>query len=139
VLGGVVKVLADWDWAQRPAAVTSMPSRSHPELITGLARRIADIGQIPYLGALDYAVGDSREAADPDGQRQQNSAQRLHAVWDAFSVPASVRDGIALTGGPVLLVDDRIDSGWSLTVAAMLLRQAGAAGVLPFVLAATGG
>jgi ATP-dependent DNA helicase RecQ len=157
VLGGVVKVLADWDWAQRPAAVTSMPSRSHPDLVTGLARRIADIGQIPYLGALDYAVGDSREAGDPDGQRQedslgqqngagqqnsarqQNSAQRLHAVWDAFSVPASVRDGIARTRGPVLLVDDRIDSGWSLTVAAMLLRQAGAAGVLPFVLAATAG
>jgi ATP-dependent DNA helicase RecQ len=38
-------------------------------------------------------------------------------------------------GGPVLLVDDRVESGWTMTVAAMLIRQAGAPAVLPFTLA----
>jgi ATP-dependent DNA helicase RecQ len=38
----------------------------------------------------------------------------------------------------MLLVDDVADSGWTLTVAAMLLRRAGAPAVLPLVLATTG-
>ena len=35
----------------------------------------------------------------------------------------------------MLLVDDVLDTGWTMTVAARLLRHAGAAAVLPFVLA----
>jgi ATP-dependent DNA helicase RecQ len=46
---------------------------------------------------------------------------------------------VAAAGGPVLLIDDRIESGWTMTVAARLLRQAGAAAVLPLVLAVTTG
>jgi ATP-dependent DNA helicase RecQ len=40
-------------------------------------------------------------------------------------------------GGPVLLVDDQADTGWTITVAAKLLREAGAPAVLPLVLAVT--
>ncbi|MGO8957545.1 MAG: DEAD/DEAH box helicase [Streptosporangiaceae bacterium] len=137
MVAAVVKVLADWDWAQRPTAVAAMPSRSHPDMVTGFARRIAGIGRMPYIGALEFAADHSREASEPDAQ--QNSAQRLLAVWGRFSVPEAVREGIARADGPVLLVDDRIDSGWSLTVAAMMLRQAGARAVLPLVLATTAG
>jgi ATP-dependent DNA helicase RecQ len=39
--------------------------------------------------------------------------------------------------GPVLVVDDRVDTGWTMTVAAKLLRDAGAPAVLPFALATT--
>ena len=39
----------------------------------------------------------------------------------------------------MLVVDDRIETGWTMTVAARLLRQAGAPAVLPFVLAVTAG
>jgi ATP-dependent DNA helicase RecQ len=38
----------------------------------------------------------------------------------------------------VLLVDDLVDSRWTMTVAARALRLAGAAGVLPFALAVAG-
>jgi ATP-dependent DNA helicase RecQ len=37
----------------------------------------------------------------------------------------------------VLLVDDRIETGWTMTVAARLLRQAGVPAVLPLALAVT--
>jgi ATP-dependent DNA helicase RecQ len=37
----------------------------------------------------------------------------------------------------VLLVDDVADSGWTLTMAARVVRAAGAADVLPFALAST--
>lgn len=39
--------------------------------------------------------------------------------------------------GPVLLVDDVTDTGWTLTMAARVLRAAGAPQVLPFALAST--
>jgi ATP-dependent DNA helicase RecQ len=130
----MVQVLASWDWKQRPAGVVAMPSRTRPELITSLGRRIAAIGRLPYLGALGYATEDG------PGQRRHNSAQRLATLWRALVVPDDLRAALASHGdGPVLLVDDQIDTGWTMTVAAMLLRDAGAPAVLPLALAVTTG
>ncbi|MGE5287792.1 MAG: RecQ family ATP-dependent DNA helicase [Micromonosporaceae bacterium] len=130
LFGAVVKVLAAWDWPQRPAAVVTLPSRTRPGLIAGLGRRIAETGRLPYAGALSYTGGG------PPG-RQHNSAQRLRAVWESLAIPDPLRAAVMEHGGPVLAVDDRIESGWTMTVAAKLLREAGATAVLPFVLAVT--
>jgi ATP-dependent DNA helicase RecQ len=54
-------------------------------------------------------------------------------------VPDEVRDALGGLDGPVLAVDDRVDTGWTMTVAARLLREAGAPAVLPVVLAVTAG
>ena len=131
LVGAVVKVLAAWDWAQRPAGVATLPSRTRPRLVESLGRRIAEIGRLPYLGALAYtgAAHPGRPA------RQSNSAQRLSALWPLLAVPGPLRDAAAGLGGPVLLVDDRVETGWTMTIAAKLLREAGAAAVLPLVLA----
>ncbi|MGX5695678.1 DEAD/DEAH box helicase [Agromyces soli] len=127
VLDGCVRVLAEWDWAERPAAVVSMPSRSKPQLVDSLARGIAEIGRLPYLGALEPVEGG------PSGGPGGNSAFRLAGVWGRFSAAH-----LELPAGPVLLVDDQADSRWTLTVAARTLREAGASEVLPFVLALRG-
>ena len=127
VVAAVVTVLAGWGWSVRPAAVVAMPSRRRPLLVDNLAWRIAEIGRLPYLGRL----------AGVPGPRRLNSAQWLAALWPAFTVPDEVGGRLAGLGGPVLLVDDRIDTRWTVTVAARLLRGAGAAGVLPFALAVT--
>ena len=37
----------------------------------------------------------------------------------------------------MLLVDDMTDTGWTLTMAARVVREAGASEVLPFALAST--
>jgi ATP-dependent DNA helicase RecQ len=130
----LVKVLASWDWKQRPAAVVTMPSRTRPELITSLGQRIGAIGRLPYLGALGYATDDG------PGPRRHNSAQRLAALWRALTVPSDLSDALkANDAGPVLLIDDQIDTGWTMTVAARLLRDAGAPAVLPLALAVTTG
>ncbi|MEU6857423.1 DEAD/DEAH box helicase [Glycomyces sp. NPDC046736] len=123
VFGAVVKVLASWDWTERPAAVVSMGSLSRPRLVDGLAERIARLGRMEYLGAL----GRSPEAVS--GAHRANSAQRLRQVLDAFTVDFPV------PASSVLLVDDVRDSGWSMTVAAMRLRRAGASAVYPLALA----
>jgi ATP-dependent DNA helicase RecQ len=122
VLDACVKVLAGWPWAARPVGVVGIGSRTRPHQLAHLARRIAEIGRLPLLGV-----------AEPVGPRPEpsaNSAQRLAGVWDGFTIP-----DLADVGGPVLLVDDVIDSGWTATVVARLLRRAGAPAVLPFALA----
>ena len=126
----VVQVLAAWDWEKRPVAVVTMPSRTRPSLITGLGERIAGTGRLEYLGQLDYAGGESPG-------RQHNSAKRLAALTRSLTVPGSLREAVARIGGPVLLVDDLADTGWTMTFAAKLLRECGAEAVLPLALAVT--
>jgi ATP-dependent DNA helicase RecQ len=133
VVAAAIKVLAAWDWAQRPAGVLTLPSRTRPRLIASLGRQLAGVGRLPYLGALAYA------AKDGPGPPRHNSAQRLSSLWHAFEVPGDVRDAVSGLDGPVLVVDDRIETGWTMTVAARLLREAGAQAVLPLALAVTAG
>ena len=126
----MIEVLAGWDWAERPAAVVAMPSRTRQLLIASLASEIARIGRIPDLGSLGYSG-----SASPG--RQYNSAQRLRAVWDSIVVPAAIGTELARLDGPVLVVDDVVETGWTMTVTAVRLREAGASAVLPLALVTT--
>ena len=96
--------------------------------MASLAERISTIGRLPLLGHLD--VRDT-------GERQANSARRLAQVWRALEVGPTLAERLSTVDGPVLVVDDRLDTGWTMTVAAKLLRDAGAPSVLPFALATT--
>ncbi|MGA5095799.1 RecQ family ATP-dependent DNA helicase [Streptomyces lavendulocolor] len=145
VVDAVVRVLADWargpgGWASgapdappRPAGVVTVASHGRPQLVGSLGRRIAEVGRMPLLGSVEYVP----EAADARISRT-NSAQRVLGLHRALTVPPELAGDLASAGGPVLLVDDLSDSGWTLAVAARLLRRAGAEGVFPLVLAVQG-
>ncbi|MET3984997.1 RecQ family ATP-dependent DNA helicase [Streptomyces sp. PvR034] len=142
VAQAVVAVLADWargpgGWASgapgapaRPVGVVSLPSRSKPLLIGSLAARIAEVGRMPLLGALEYT-----DQVPEFGLPSSNSAQRVRGLHQALTVPPALAARLEEAPGPVLLVDDRAESGWTLAVAARLLRRAGAKEVFPLVLA----
>ena len=132
LLKACVGVLHDWGWAERPTGVIALPSRSHPHLVSSLARGLGEIGRLPLIGTLDLVDGG------PVGAAGGNSAFRLAGVWGRVAVSAELAATIASTPGPVLLVDDVADSRWTITVAAQALRQAGAEAVLPFTLATAG-
>jgi ATP-dependent DNA helicase RecQ len=132
LLRACVPILRDWDWAARPVGVVSVPSRRRPVLVESLARGLSEIGRLPYLGQLDLVHGG------PTGETGGNSAFRLAGVCGRLAVGAELASALRGLDGPVLLVDDVADSRWTLTVAAQTLRQAGAAAVLPFVLALEG-
>ena len=69
-----------------------------------------------------------------DNEPQKNQQNRFHQCRNldgVFEVSGGIPDA------PVLLVDDVIDSGWTVTVLAALLRQAGSSSVYPVALAAT--
>ena len=125
--GPVLAVLDAW----RPSVdgVVAVASASRPRLVEHLAAGAARHLGVPVVGRVAPRVGIL------PGRHDVNSATRLAGVWGrlALDLPAATADG--LPGRSVLLVDDRTDSGWTLTVAAHLLREAGAAAVLPLVLA----
>jgi ATP-dependent DNA helicase RecQ len=129
VRAGVVALLKRWDWVQRPTWVSWIPSARHEAVVEELARNIAEIGRLALVPALRRA----REAP-PQGQLA-NSAHRLANVWGALELDPAGPGPAGLPSGPGLLVDDTWDSGWTMTVAAALLRGAGADAVLPLVLA----
>lgn len=125
LLAACIRVLADWRWAERPVAVASVPSRQRPIFVDSLARGFADAGRLPYLGSLGLLGGG------PSGEPGGNSAFRLATVWGRFGVG----EVVVPVGQPVLLVDDLVDSRWTMTVAGAVLRDAGASAVLPFAAA----
>ncbi|MCS6711714.1 ATP-dependent DNA helicase RecQ [Brachybacterium sp. EF45031] len=132
----VVRVLAGWDWQERPAGVIAVPSMSRPRLVGSLAQGLATVGRLPLLPPLQLTE-QALQAGRP--RSSGNSAFRLAAVASRLSVGEDLAAALAdLDGAPVLLVDDVIDSRWTLTVAAHLLRRAGSGPVLPLALAQVG-
>ena len=126
VFAAVVDVLREWargenPWSARPVGVVAVASRSRPRLVASLADRIATVGRLPLLGTVGVAEHQDGRA---------NSAQRVLALYGAFTPPV-----LPALAGPVLLVDDYVDSGWTATLVARELRLAGAPAVFPLVLA----
>ena len=114
-------------WAPTPAPtwVTCVPSRAHPELVPDFSRRLAERLGLPFKPVV------SKVRDNQPQKRQQNRFHQCRNLDGAFSVADSVPQG------PVLLVDDMVDSAWTLTVVAVLLRQAGSGQVWPVALAQT--
>jgi len=119
----LVDVLVRWskEWGQRPAAVVPVPSRSRPRRVLGMAEHLAAVGRLPLLDPL-------RVHGPPPGP-DSASATRVRHLLDTLTRDPSER----LPPGPVLLIDDVARTGWTLTVAAALLRDGGAGPVLPLV------
>ena len=128
VVAAAVKVLASWDWDTRPKAVLALDSDRHPLLISSLAGELARLGRLTDLGILRYAPERRPVTA-------ANSAYRVAALDGGWLPPDP--EAIVAAGGPVLLVDDLSDTGWTLTMAARVVRAAGAPEVLPFAMAST--
>ncbi len=121
---GLAAVMKRWDWVERPTSVTYVPSRSHPVLVRSIAERIASLGKLPLVEALTRIRPD-----DPPQRAMANSWRQCANVVDAFAADAS-----DLPPGPVLLVDDTLSSGWTMTTAGEALLTAGSGPVLPLVL-----
>lgn len=116
-----------WRPTPSPTWITAIPSNRHPILVPDFAARLAQKLGIPFQSVLQR-VGEA-----PEQKTMQNSAMQAHNVVETLSINQS------LPAGPVLLVDDIIDSGWTLTIAGYLLRTHGSGLVYPFTLAqATG-
>ena len=116
-----------WQPEPAPEWVAHVPSLRLPELVPDFASRLA---QSLGLACKDVVV--KVRHTEPQ-KSMQNSQQQYRNVRDAFEIRGEV------PSGPVLLVDDMVDSRWTLTIVGLLLLDAGAGPVLPFALADTAG
>lgn len=116
-------MVRNWPRASEPEWVTCVPSLRHPDLVPDFAARLAGALELPFAPVL--VKTESR----PEQKTMENSARQAANVWGSFAVKAKP------SPAPVLLVDDIVDSGWTFTVAAWLLRKRGSGEVWPLALA----
>jgi ATP-dependent DNA helicase RecQ len=118
------KMIAEWgvvlNW------VSYGPSLGKPELVKDFARRLA---QKLGLDCIESLVDVDKDR--PPQKEMQNSPQQALNMDGAFVIAPNVE----FPKGPVLLVDDIVDSGWTLTVAGYLLRADRVESVVPMALA----
>jgi ATP-dependent DNA helicase RecQ len=119
----VLQVLGEW----RPDvdAIGFVESARRPALLNDLASGLARHLGVPIVAR--WSIADS--SVPPDAGAA-NSAHRIAAVSRRFRLVTKE----PLDGRRVLLLDDLVVTGWTLTLAAVALRQAGAAVVLPLAL-----
>ena len=118
----VIEVLRDWQ--PHVDGIVVVESATRPILVADLADGLSRFLKKPLVGT--WAIADP--TVEP-GRGAMNSAQRVAAVGRRSRLEGEI------PSGPVLLVDDLVVTGWSLTLAARAIREAGATGVLPLTLA----
>lgn len=128
VAGAAELVRTAWSPNPPPEWVTCLAgSPAAAGLLAAFAARLADQLGLPFVPAV------SQVRPITDQRTMQNSAQQVRNVLGAFEVAGEV------PSGPVLLVDEMVDSRWTLTVVGVALREAGSGPVLPLALARAGG
>jgi ATP-dependent DNA helicase RecQ len=122
-----VRLVREWSPQPAPIWVTCIPSLRRPDLVPDFTRRLAAALQLPFHRTLEKTEGR------PEQKTMANSSQQARNVDGSLRIC-----GEPLLAGPVLLVDDLVDSRWTLTVGAWLLRSHGTGEVFPLVLALAG-
>lgn len=118
-------IMFRWKAEATPKWLTCVPSTRHPDLVPSFARRLAEKLSIPFHPVV------SRIKDTPPQKELENSVFQCRNLDGAFKITGEV------PAGPVFLIDDLIDSGWTVTVVSALLREAGSGPVLPVVLASS--
>lgn len=123
LVAACVEMYGNWKPAKKPTWVTCVPSLRHPDLVPGFARRFAAAVGLPFVPC----VVKIRETEEQ--KKQANSFMQQNNLISVFGLSGNVPQG------DCLLIDDMVDSKWTLTIVSAILRQAGVASVTPMVLA----
>lgn len=120
---GAFEMIQRWQPQPFPTWVTCVPSLNRPDLVPNFAQRLADQLNLPFQPVI------RKIHQTPPQKEMNNSYQQAHNLDGAFAI--DTWEGIK---GTVFLVDDMVDSRWTFTVIAALLRQAGSGSVFPLAL-----
>ena len=118
-----VEMLQAWSPDPAPQWLTCIPSLNYPELVADFAERLANALGLPFVPCIEKSRANSQQ------KFMENSYQQVKNLDGAFTVTDQCLDR------ECLLIDDIVDSRWTLTVASALLRRAGCRAVYPMALA----
>lgn len=127
LVAACVQMVRHWNPQPKPTWVTCVPSLRHPDLVPNFSKRLAAALGLPFHMVI--AKTDDR----PEQKTMANSTQQARNIDGSLSL-----NNQPIPHGPVVLVDDMVDSRWTLTVAAWLLRKSGSGDVWPMALSQTG-
>lgn len=114
-----------WEGIDHIDAVAAVPSLRRPKLVKEFAEKIANKLQVPFLDII-------RKPNQTEEQKyMENSSMQAKNAYYAFKIDTIVKYE------NILLIDDMVDSGWTLTVCGALLKRSGASKVFPYALAST--
>jgi ATP-dependent DNA helicase RecQ len=117
-------MVTEWRPDPAPAWLTYVPSVDGGGAVADLAVRLAGRLGIACVAAVAKVRYTSKQ------KTMQNSHQQVVNLLGAFATTE-------VLPGPVLLLDDMVDSRWTFTVVGSLLREAGSGPVYPVALADT--
>ncbi len=124
LIQAVVEMIVErWRPDPAPEWVTCVPSVRQPALVSDFAERTAELLRLPSIDIIDKIIDNEPQKS------QQNRYHQCNNLDGVFRIAESPPET------PVLLVDDVIDSGWTMTILAFLLRKAGSGPVYPVALA----
>lgn len=122
----MVKMIQSMAIVQQPRWLTYVPSPRHPTLVKNFAHKLANALDIHCSDAITIAI------EKPAQKNMENSFRRSENLDGAFAI-----DPTLVYIDPVLLLDDAVDSGWTFTVAAALLKREKSGKVYPIALTST--
>ena len=126
LVDATIEMIRDrWRPSPPPTWITCVPSRKNPNLVPDYAKRLATALGLPFTPAVVKTRDNNPQ------KEQQNRYHQCQNLDGVFAIQGSIPIG------PVLLVDDVVDSGWTLTVIAALLQQEGSGPVWPLALASS--
>lgn len=128
LVDAVVEMIVE-RWAPEPLPewVTCVPSNNHRTLVPDFAQRVANRLDIQFRPVIRKIKENSPQ------KLMQNRFYQCNNLDGVFCIDTITE------AGSVLLIDDIVDSGWTLTVLSALLKQAGSGAIFPLALATTAG
>lgn len=117
-----VKMYREWNPVPKPVWVTSVPSLNNPSLVSDFAERFAEATGLKYVECIRKV-----KITEPQ-KNMENSIYQQNNIINAFEVVNPLKEDC-------LLIDDMVDSKWTVTVIAAMLRKKGVKSVTPMALA----
>lgn len=126
LVGATIDLIKNrWNELEEIDFVVAIPSLRRPHLVKSFAQRVAEELNVEFLDIIIKPV------ETPEQKTMENTNMQAKNAYNAFEV---IESGNL---GNILLIDDMIDSGWTLTVCGALLKRNGANKVYPYALAST--
>ncbi|QDV87391.1 hypothetical protein TBK1r_64210 [Stieleria magnilauensis] len=117
-------MIEQWSPEPYPTWVACVPSLNNPTIVPDFAERLAAKLGVPFV----HCVQKIRST--PPQKEMRNSFKQASNLDGAFQISHQ-----KMPTGACLLVDDIVDSKWTFTIIAALLRQRGCEAVFPMALA----
>jgi len=121
-------VVNTWKPDPMPTWVTCVPSLRKKTLVKNFAQAVAKELNIPFVECIQKIKETKPQ------KMMKNSYQQVQNLDGAFEL-----DPDEMPEGPVLLIDDMVDSKWTFTILAAMLQSAGSGPVYPCALTDTQG